>query len=279
MDLLRCSKSWGCRKTIYCVAHMHATAHRGYKGFSIFIRPWKAANKEGGAMDTTGLKQRLLGQFGTVTAIMHQGLAFIGLVAVVLLLIRGKPVFPGEDPSGSAAIGAIRFDGAVSVLERADGVDNEKYQVLVNYLSRRYRIAPDVTEQFVGAAYDAGEQVGLDPLLILAVMAVESRFNPIAESVMGAKGLMQVIPKHHLDKLVEHGGEGAVLDPLINIPVGARILKEYIRRTGSLEAGLQFYNGALADPSSRYAQKVIAEKERIQQAVSQFDRSRGRNAI
>jgi len=256
---------------------MHATAHKGDKGFSIFIRSRKAANKEGGAMDTTGLKQRLLGQFGTVTAIMHQGLAFIGLVAVVLLLIRGKPVFPGENPS--AAIGAIRFDGVVSLLEQTDGADNQKSQALVNYLSRRYRIAPDVTEQFVGAAYDAGEQVGLDPLLILAVMAVESRFNPIAESVMGAKGLMQVIPKHHLDKLVEHGGEGAVLDPLINIPVGARILKEYIRRTGSLEAGLQFYNGALADPSSRYAQKVIAEKERIQQAVSQFDRSRGRNAI
>ncbi len=229
-------------------------------------------------MNTTGLKQRLLGQLGTVAAILHQGLAFIGLAAVVLLLIRGKPVFPGESPSGPAAIGAIRFDGVVSLLERAEDVDN-KYQALVNYLSRRYRIAPDVTEKFVGAAYDAGEQVGLDPLLILAVMAVESRFNPIAESVMGAKGLMQVIPKHHLDKLREHGGEGAVLDPLINIPVGARILKEYIRRTGSLEAGLQFYNGALADPSSRYAQKVIAEKERIRKALGQFDRSGGRNAI
>ena len=230
-------------------------------------------------MNATGLKQRLLGQLGTIAAILHQGLAFVGLVAVVLLLIRGKPVFPGENPGSSSAIGAIRFDGVVSSLERTEGVDKQKYQALVNYLSRRYRIAPDVTEQFVGAAYDAGEQVSLDPLLILAVMAVESRFNPIAESVMGAKGLMQVIPKHHLDKLLEHGGEGAVLDPLINIPVGARILKEYIRRTGSLEAGLQFYNGALADPTSRYAQKVIAEKERIQKAVSQFDHSGGRNAI
>lgn len=230
-------------------------------------------------MDTAGLKQRFLGQFRTVAAILHQGLAFVGLVAVVLLLIRGKPVFPGEDPSGSAAIGAIRFDAVVSLLERTDGADGQKFQALVNYLSRRYRIAPGVTEQFVGAAYDAGQQVGLDPLLILAVMAVESRFNPIAESVMGAKGLMQVIPKHHLDKLLEHGGEGAVLDPLINIPVGARILKEYIRRTGSLEAGLQFYNGALADPTSRYALKVIAEKERIQQAVRQSDRSGGRSSI
>jgi len=36
---------------------------------------------------------------------------------------------------------------------------------------------------------------------------------------------MQVIPKYHLDKLLEHGGEEAVLDPMINIALGARILK------------------------------------------------------
>ena len=231
-------------------------------------------------MNTTVLNQRLLGQLRTVGAMLHQGLALLGLAAVVLLLIRGQPVFPGEEGSvDSAAIGAIRFDGAVSLLERADGDDPQKYQALVSHLSRRYRIASDVTEQFVGAAYDAGQQLGLDPLLILAVVAVESRFNPIAESGMGAKGLMQVIPKHHQDKLVEHGGEGALLDPLINIPVGARILKEYIRRTGSLEAGLQFYNGALADPTSRYAQKVFAEKERLEQALSQFSQPSRRNSI
>jgi soluble lytic murein transglycosylase-like protein len=89
---------------------------------------------------------------------------------------------------------------------------------------------------------------------------------------MGAKGLMQVIPRHHQDKLGEHGGEGAVLDPTTNILLGARILKEYIRRTGSLEAGLQFYNGALADVSSQYAQKVMAEKERLQDALRRVDR-------
>jgi soluble lytic murein transglycosylase-like protein len=110
-------------------------------------------------------------------------------------------------------------------------------------------------------------------------MAVESRFNPVAESLVGAKGLMQVVPRQHLDKLVEHGGEDAVLDPATNIALGARILKEYIRRTGSLEAGLQFYNGALADPSSQYAQKVFAEKERLQQAVRRFDRPSTRSSV
>jgi soluble lytic murein transglycosylase-like protein len=82
-----------------------------------------------------------------------------------------------------------------------------------------------------------------------------------------------------MDKLNEHGGEEVVLDPVTNIALGARILKEYVRRTGSLEAGLQFYNGALADPSSQYAQKVFAEKERLQQAVRQFVRPVSRTPV
>src|SRR5258706_6916085 len=83
---------------------------------------------------------------------------------------------------------------------------------------------------------------------------------------------MQVIPKHHLDKLLEHGGEEAVLDPMINIALGARILKEYVRRTGSLEAGVQVYNRALAGTSSPYGQQVFAGKERLQQGLRQFCR-------
>ncbi|HTF13394.1 MAG TPA: transglycosylase SLT domain-containing protein [Burkholderiales bacterium] len=230
-------------------------------------------------MNTTGVKQELLGRFGTVATVLHHGLALIGLVAVGLILMRGKTLFFDEFAGRSAAVGSIRYDGALSLLDRADDADTQKYRALANYVSRKYRIAPDVTEQFVGAAHDAGRQVGLDPLLILAVMAVESRFNPVAESLVGARGLMQVIPKYHLDKLLEHGGEEAVLDPMINIALGARILKEYVRRTGSLEAGLQFYNGALADPSSQYAQKVFAEQERLQQAVRQFGRPGVRSSV
>src|SRR5260370_31516762 len=184
-------------------------------------------------MNTTEAKQDLVGKCGKVAKVatfLHHGRALIGLAAVVFVLMGGKAVLFDEQASPSAGIGSIRYDGAVSLLDRADDPDVEKYRALANYVSRKYRIAPDATEQFVGAAYDAGRQVGLDPLLILAVMAVESRFNPVAESLMGAKGLMQVIPKHHLDKLLEHGGEEAVLDPMINIALRPRILKQYLRR-------------------------------------------------
>ena len=140
-------------------------------------------------------------------------------------------------------------------------------QALVEHLSRRFFIASAATERMVVASYRAALEVGLDPLLVLAVISVESRFNPIAESVMGAKGLMQIIPKYHLDKLRAAGGEDAVFDPESNIHVGARILQEYVYRTGTLEAGLQFYNGALRDNSAAYAQKVMAERSRLEQVL------------
>jgi soluble lytic murein transglycosylase-like protein len=139
--------------------------------------------------------------------------------------------------------------------------------VLVKYLSRRFLIAAEATERMVGAAYSAARDVGLDPLVVLAVISVESRFNPIAESVMGARGLMQIIPKYHQAKLTALGGEAALWDPESNIHVGARILQEYVYRTGTLEAGLQFYNGAFSDGRAQYAQRVMAERERLLDVV------------
>jgi soluble lytic murein transglycosylase-like protein len=135
--------------------------------------------------------------------------------------------------------------------------------VLARHLSRRYLVAGEATERMVAAAFRAAPQAGLDPLLVLAVIAVESRFNPIAESVMGAKGLMQIIPKYHRARLDEFGGEAVLLDPEANILLGVQILQDYVRRAGTLEAGLQFYNGAFGDGSAQYAAKVMAERARL----------------
>jgi soluble lytic murein transglycosylase-like protein len=75
---------------------------------------------------------------------------------------------------------------------------------------------------------------------------------------------MQVIPKYHPEKLEPHGGEQALLEPEVNILVGAQILREYQRRLGDTEAALQMYNGAFDEPTSQYATKVFAEKARLE---------------
>ena len=140
---------------------------------------------------------------------------------------------------------------------------NREQQAVAEFIAKRYRVAEDAAAGFVATAYRAGEQHRVDPLLILAVMAIESRYNPVAESVMGARGLMQIIPRYHPEKLEPHGGEQVLLEPEVNILVGAQILREYHRRSGDLETALQMYNGALDEPTAQYANKVFAEKARL----------------
>jgi soluble lytic murein transglycosylase-like protein len=218
-------------------------------------------------MDISILKQFAKSSRGAVVATLHNGLAFIGLVSLLIIISQGGSLLPDAKARNSApAFGTIRYDG-ISLFEPADESSNPRQKALATYLSRKYKVSIDATEQLVAAAHEVGGKTGVDPLLILAVMAIESRFNPIAESVGGAKGLMQVIPKFHQDKLEAHGGEDAVLDPMTNITVGSRILKEYIRRTGSVESALQYYAGALDDTSSQYAQKVMAEYQRLHQTA------------
>jgi soluble lytic murein transglycosylase-like protein len=191
------------------------------------------------------------------------------IVVASALLIAAAP--PSATPDAGAAAEAAACQPpdeelAAAVREPAPRLDATQ-QALADHLSRRFYVAGTAIERMVVAAHQAAAEVGLDPLLVLAVIAIESRFNPIAESGMGAKGLMQIIPKYHLDKLHQAGGEEAVFDPESNIHVGARILQEYVHRTGTLVAGLQYYNGAWRDNSAQYAQKVMAERDRLEQML------------
>jgi soluble lytic murein transglycosylase-like protein len=79
---------------------------------------------------------------------------------------------------------------------------------------------------------------------------------------------MQIIPRYHQEKLLEHGGEHALLNPEVNIHVGAQILREYMRRFGATEAALQKYVGAFDEPTAQYSGKVLAEKARLQQFLA-----------
>lgn len=159
---------------------------------------------------------------------------------------------------------------AKAVLLPAPHPDAARHEALAEFLAKRYKVSQDVTLEFVQIAHAEAARVNLDPLLIMAVIAVESRYNPIAESGVGAKGLMQIIPKFHGDKLAEFGGEKAVFDPESNIRVGTRILREYLSRTGNLSIALQMYAGALGDDNDTYTNKVLGEKQRLQRVVAAF---------
>lgn len=138
-------------------------------------------------------------------------------------------------------------------------------QSLRSYIARKYKVAYNATETLVDTAFRVGHEKKLDPLLVLAVIAVESSYNPMAESSMGAQGLMQVMPRIHKDKfasLVDQGkGKANPLDPVSNIIVGSTILRDCINQRGSVAAGLACYEGTTVDDG--YAERVQAERRRL----------------
>lgn len=136
----------------------------------------------------------------------------------------------------------------------------------LDYVAKRYRVSADALRPIFEVVQTVASQHQLDPLLLVAVISIESRFNPFSESARGAQGLMQIIPRYHQDKLPGDSPEQPFLDPVSNVRIGALILHQAIRRQGSLLEGLQYYGGAAADDERLYAKKVIAEKYRMEQA-------------
>jgi len=132
---------------------------------------------------------------------------------------------------------------------------------LAVWISRRYKVAPEPVSALVQEAWSIGQRAALDPTLILAIMAIESSFNPFAQSAVGAQGLMQVMTRVHDDKYESFGGKHAAFDPISNVRVGVLVLKECITRAGSLQEGLRYYVGAaLLEGDGGYVGRVLAEQ-------------------
>lgn len=157
----------------------------------------------------------------------------------------------------------------ISQAQQASGTTTMEQKWVTYWLARRYRVAGDAIHKLVLTSYKVAHDLKLDPLLILSVIAIESRFNPLSESPVGAQGLMQVMSKIHQDKFQKHGGLEAALNPVANINVGSRILKEYVVQGGSIEAGLKKYVGAAAFATDfGYGNKVLAEYRYLQDVAT-----------
>lgn len=146
-------------------------------------------------------------------------------------------------------------------------VSTRQADSLSRYIAGKYHVSNEATRMLISTAYGVGQDMAVDPLLLLAVMAIESSFNPFAESTVGAQGLMQVMTKVHSDRFEPFGGAQAAFNPVANVRVGAGILKEYIDRSGSLLGGLRLYVGVGPDGSSPYGDKVLAERRRLASVI------------
>ncbi len=208
--------------------------------------------------------------------ITHSGLALLGLgVFCALVLFSTQP-----NLRSAAEVELIdwlqnRHDIDLGFQSNADAIDRataadprdlpQDQANIAMWLSRKYRVAPEPISALVAEAFDISPRNRLDPTLVLAVMAIESSFNPFAQSSVGAQGLMQVRTKIHSDKYEDYGGDMAAFDPIANLHVGVAVLKESISRNGSVEAGLRQYVGAAnSGEDGGYIVKVLAEQQRLQ---------------
>ena len=227
-----------------------------------------------------------------IVAMAHNSLALVGLLVAfcaLTLFSRADLRNAGEDylrtwlqarqesaieAADAAGDGAGSTDGnIIAAVDRATATNPQqlpKNQAAVAYwLAKKYRVAPEPLAVLVSEAFQVGKETKLDPALILAIMAVESSFNPFAQSSVGAQGLMQVMTKIHTDKYEHFGGHFAAFDPVTNLRVGVKVLQECIQRAGSLEGGLKYYVGAANLPDDGgYAAKVMAEHFRIKQVAN-----------
>lgn len=213
----------------------------------------------------------------------RNGFALFGIaIACMLVAIAARPDIRSQgesqlrewlqsrqtqDADSQVALDSDEAPEPVASVEEA-GLPKDQAR-LAHWLSKKYRVAQQPLSVLVGEAYELGTKAKLDPTLILAVMAIESRFNPFAQSPVGAQGLMQVMTRIHADKYEDFGGDTAAFDPVANLRVGVLVLQECIRRAGSLEGGLRYYVGAanLSDDGG-YAAKVLAEQFRLRQVAS-----------
>jgi hypothetical protein len=219
--------------------------------------------------------------------ISHSSLALVGLTVVGLcLFLASRPdmrhLLERETFGWLQSRQVARVDADPNVVvalaepeavQRATAADpralDQQQVAVAHWIARRYKVAVEPVSRLVQEAWTVGERARLDPTLILAIMAIESGFNPFAQSPVGAQGLMQVMTRVHDDKYESFGGTHAAFDPVTNLRVGVQVLKECIARAGSLEGGLKFYVGAgnLSDDRG-YAGKVLAEQAHLRSVAA-----------
>ena len=138
----------------------------------------------------------------------------------------------------------------------------EKTRV-AKWISRKYRVSNEAVREIVEISFSAGDNFEVDPYVVIAVIAIESSFNPLAESGAGALGLMQVMPLIHRKKFEKYGGFEKSLDVKVNIYVGTEILKNFYLRYGNYQRALLAYVGVSQNSNSSYPKKVLRLRDRL----------------
>ena len=201
--------------------------------------------------------------------ITRHSLALVGLsVLAVVLTFASRPSL--QTSASEWLMGWLTSRQDQDLAQAVQDLPPEQAKV-THWLSRKYRVSPQPLSTLVAEAWQLGQLSQLPPTLILAVMAVESGFNPFARGTQGAMGLMQIEPLAHEDTLNQFGGKLAAFDPQTNLRIGARLLQSSIQQAGSVEEGLRLYGRASGQANDTlYVERVMAEHKQLERIVQTY---------
>ena len=168
------------------------------------------------------------------------------LAFVALCLLSGRvPVSP---LGGDAEMSAADRDVSGDVVRRLD------------------QLNPHLThaqlDRIRAAIFRYSDKYSLDPLLVTAVIEVESAARPWARSPKGALGLMQVMP--YMVNPMGLAGNPSTIET--NIEAGCMILADNIRRLGESD-GISAYFWGSQIRGVTYLNRVQAARSRLQSEI------------
>ena len=108
-------------------------------------------------------------------------------------------------------------------------------------------LPPDIRTRLAEAVLTESARAGYDPLFVLALVAVESRFRMSVSSERGASGLMQLKPSTFAwisAREPDAGGEDSATgeDPVVDVRLAVRYFRWLERRFHSRDEALMAYN-------------------------------------
>lgn len=167
------------------------------------------------------------------------------LTMCLAILIATAPALPGiffRPSNPPIGIGEIAYRIFVD-----DDEENIYGFGILDYIrSFNTGLTPEEERELASIIYFESMKYGYDPEFILAIIQIESAFNPTAVSVVGARGLMQIMPATGREIATEvdlrWDGIKTLYDPEVNISMGMYYLFKMILKYQDLRLALVAYN-------------------------------------
>ena len=167
----------------------------------------------------------------------------LGTAAIALAALCGAASAPAPHAAGALRVRAV----ASHAPGAAAAWGGDPARVYDELARRRARLAPADPTRIARVILEESLATALDPLLVLAVIRVESAYDPRAVSPAGAQGLMQLMPPTMREQVLRSRlGKGDPLDPIANVRAGVRYLARLVGAFDDVELALMAYNAGPA---------------------------------